>query len=61
MCAQEDMIHSLVHNIAMEFSSFSQKNGGQGAGKSGPGASKKKADTSSSSILDDRVQQAYSK
>ena len=27
MSAQEEMLHSLVHNISMEFATFSQKNG----------------------------------
>ena len=27
MSAQEEMLHSLVHNISMEFNTFSAKNG----------------------------------
>jgi len=26
MCAQEEMVHSLIHNISMGFAEFSEKN-----------------------------------
>ena len=51
MSAQEEMLHSLVHNITLEFSAFSEKNGGQ--------AKKKKKTKGEESFLDKRMNQVY--
>jgi hypothetical protein len=48
MSAQEEMLHSLIHNISLEFTNFSQKN--QGAAK------KKKKVDANESFLDKRMQ-----
>ena len=48
MSAQEEMMHSLIHNIAMEYSQFKEKNGLQNK-------KKKKAGQDDASFLDKRV------
>ena len=62
MSAQEEMLHSLIHNISMEFQQFSQ------AGSNNSQSSRPKKKTAQSdvvqsqpSFLDNRVKSVYEK
>ena len=53
MSAQEEMLHSLVHNISLEFTNFSQKNQKEARAKKG------KKGPSETSFLEKRIGQVY--
>lgn len=58
MSAQEEMLHSLIHNISVEFHKFNPNQAAMGPAK----VNKKITDTSSakpSSFLESRAKQAY--